>query len=137
MDALPYTYSIKGQYWFFRYRDKQISLGSDFGSERFMRQYEAVRNEIVGIDPEASRIVYFIGWEGGPVKIGLADNTQGRLRTLQVGCPYELRVLAAAAGGLKREKAYHAQFAARRLRGEWFERCPEIEAEIERLKAQD
>jgi hypothetical protein len=32
-----------------------------------------------------------------------------------------------------REKMYHRRFAHRRLHGEWFERCPEIEAEIERL----
>jgi hypothetical protein len=37
------------------------------------------------------------------------------------------------AGGLHVELEYHQRFRAHHLRGEWFERCPEIEAEIERL----
>jgi len=82
-----------------------------------------LRAQIVGDDPDDKRLIYFIGWDGGPIKIGLADDIRVRLRTLQVACPYKLKVLAAVAGGLKREKSFHAQFAHRRLRGEWFERC--------------
>ena len=39
--------------------------------------------------------------------------------------PHELRT---------HEQAYHRKFRNHHMRGEWFERCPEIEAEIERLR---
>lgn len=77
--------------------------------------------------------VYFIGGDIGPVKIGKAMRPEGRLRDLQCGYPYELKVLALVEGGAGVEEGYHRQFGSCRLSGEWFERTPEIEAEIERL----
>jgi hypothetical protein len=58
---------------------------------------------------------------------------EGRLRDLQCGYPYELKVLALCEGSAGVEQGYHRQFADCRLNGEWFERTPEIEAEIKRL----
>lgn len=78
---------------------------------------------------------YFIGGEEGPVKIGYAVCVKDRLRAIQSCSPVALRVLALADGGMEREVAYHAQFERHRLHGEWFERCAEIEAEINRLNA--
>ena len=85
-------------------------------------------------DPEVD--CYFIGAEDGPVKIGYTTKLKSRLQSIQNGYPYKLRVLALARGGMFRERYYHRLFWERRLHGEWFERCPEIEAEIERLSAQ-
>lgn len=78
---------------------------------------------------------YFIGGDEGPVKIGYSVDVPGRLRAHQSSSPVKLRILATASGGLQRECAYHWQFADARLHGEWFERTPEIEAEIARLNA--
>lgn len=77
--------------------------------------------------------VYFIGHATGPVKIGKAVNPSARLREIQTGYPYKLSILALVDGGHDVERAYHKRFASARLTGEWFTRCPEIEAEIARL----
>jgi excisionase family DNA binding protein len=79
------------------------------------------------------QLVYFIGADHGPVKIGKAMNPEGRLRDLQCGYPYELKVLAITDGSTGVEQGYHRKFAHCRLNGEWFERTAEIEHEIARL----
>jgi hypothetical protein len=79
---------------------------------------------------------YFIGGDEGPVKIGYSIDVPKRLRTLQLSSPVTLKVLAETSGGVIREAAYHGQFSEIRLWGEWFERAPELEAEIARLNAQ-
>jgi hypothetical protein len=87
--------------------------------------------------PATSRraYVYFIGGEAGPVKIGSTRNVGKRLATLQIGSPVRLSILATVSGqGSTLECIYHTKFKAHRLLGEWFERCPEIEAEIRRLQ---
>jgi hypothetical protein len=76
---------------------------------------------------------YFIGGDEGPIKIGYSIDVNARLRTIQLCSPVRPRVLAIARGGIFRESAYHALFDEHRLHGEWFERAPEIEAEIVRL----
>lgn len=79
--------------------------------------------------------VYFIGPDGGPVKIGFTTNLKTRLGRLQVGSPAKLKVFAAihdAPGRLERE--YHARFWQCRLHGEWFELTDELSAEIARLR---
>jgi len=66
--------------------------------------------------------VYFIQSEnGGPIKIGISTNVQGRLASLQTGYPYPLKVLATIPGGEREEKGLHETFAEHRLSGEWFE----------------
>jgi excisionase family DNA binding protein len=79
------------------------------------------------------QLVYFIGGDTGPVKIGKAMSPEGRLRDLQCGYPYELKILALTDGSTGVEQGYHRQFASCRLNGEWFERTAEIETEIARL----
>ena len=76
---------------------------------------------------------YFIGSDGGPVKIGYSVDVAGRFKSIQSCSPVPLRLLATVGGGEAREAAYHIQFASARLHGEWFSRTPEIEAEIGRL----
>ena len=83
--------------------------------------------------PPPNHIVYFVGGETGPVKIGWTQQPiKARLVCIQNGSPVKLHVLATANRHRIAEKHYHREFAAYRLHGEWFERCPEIEAEIER-----
>lgn len=86
---------------------------------------------------EARRSIYFIGGDEGPVKIGYSCNPKARLRQMQTGSPQVLRILAIDEDGSPEvERWYHERFAAYRQKGEWFERCPEILAEIERLSVE-
>jgi hypothetical protein len=81
--------------------------------------------------------VYFIGADTGLVKIGVSNAPLERITTMQMGSPVLLRFLALREGDYKLEREYHDRFAPMRVRGEWFERCPEIEAEIERLNPRE
>lgn len=150
MERLPFTYVAKGRYWRFRHnRTGDVAISGEPFSEGFLEAYKALISKagvkiedariarIVGVNADALRtgFVYFIGWAGGPVKIGVAIDVDIRLRTLQCACPYELAVLAKSPGGTAKERSYHRRFAAHRLHGEWFERAPEIVGEIEKLNA--
>jgi hypothetical protein len=81
------------------------------------------------------QFVYFIAAEDGPVKIGVATKPKNRLKELQTSHHQRLAILATCDGDVELEKAYHKRFAAHRLSGEWFERSPEIQAEIDRLSS--
>lgn len=81
------------------------------------------------------RLVYFIKSDMGQIKIGIAKNPELRLKGLQTSHPASLALLVTCQGGKQRERAYHQQFAAHRLKGEWFTSHPDILAEIERLNA--
>jgi hypothetical protein len=83
-------------------------------------------------ESDSPGVTYFIGGDVGAIKIGRSINVEVRLKDIQACSPIPVRVLASRQG-VAREKMYHRRFAHRRLHGEWFERCPEIEAEIERL----
>lgn len=75
--------------------------------------------------------VYFITCrETATVKIGCADEPAKRLKAMQTGCPHKLVIEAVFKGSYKREREFHAQFAEHRIRGEWFNLTPEIEATI-------
>jgi hypothetical protein len=79
--------------------------------------------------------VYFIQAETGQIKIGVAEHVERRLNALRMCSPVPLKVLATTPGAQQEEFAYHRQFAAHRLHGEWFSPAPEILAEIDRLNA--
>lgn len=73
----------------------------------------------------ATSAVYFIEAVGsGFVKIGyVADfhSIADRIRQMQTGCPYELRLAAVLpSGGRDHETQLHLRFEAERFRGEWF-----------------
>jgi hypothetical protein len=80
----------------------------------------------IRIDPT----IYFISSDAVPnfpVKIGKAyGDVPARLAILQVGCPYELTVLATMQGTSTTEKFLHIEFHSCRYRGEWFHRSPEL-----------
>lgn len=78
--------------------------------------------------------VYFIqAGDGGPIKIGLADDPDARCAFLQVGNHEDLVLLAVRPGSMTDERELHSRFAAGRLRGEWFRAdTPGLRAEIHR-----
>ena len=65
--------------------------------------------------------VYFIrDGRSGPIKIGYAKDPERRLARLQTSSPKALYLLGAARAELEVERQLHAEFAADRVRGEWF-----------------
>ena len=149
---LPHTFCVKGKYWYFRHpKVGRVALPGSPTDPVFLSRYKWLsrsagvhlkrqrsKNRIRRAEARAAVAnqaqVYFIGIEpDGPIKIGKAINVQERLGTLQVAMPMPLALLATADGGRAREREYHARFEAHRIRGEWFERGPEIVAEIARL----
>jgi hypothetical protein len=84
----------------------------------------------------ASGTIYFVGPEGGPIKIGFASRLEFRLKDLRTANAYPLKVHATVEGPPKLERDYHQRFAAHRLHGEWFTPHPDILAEVERLASQ-
>ena len=74
-------------------------------------------------------IVYFIqAGPGGPIKIGYSSRSgAARLRENQTAQAETLILLAEARGTREDEAALHGQFNHRRVRGEWFENCTEIQ----------
>ncbi len=69
--------------------------------------------------------VYFIrAGNEGAIKIGRATDPRKRLAALQTASPAPLLLLAVIENG--DERAFHTQFAAHRLNGEWFHPAPEL-----------
>ncbi len=72
----------------------------------------------------ASECVYFFKASSKPqtVKIGFAcrNNLKRRKIAVQVGCPFEITLIATMPGCLKTEKRIHQLFDKQRVRGEWF-----------------
>lgn len=68
-------------------------------------------------------MVYFIQAEiGGPVKIGYTScPVEARLKSLQCGSPFKLRVLGVLGmANQKEERRLHREFEHYRVHGEWF-----------------
>jgi len=62
--------------------------------------------------------------DDGPVKIGYTSGpAEKRLRGLQTGNPYKLRILKVFDGDERHESELHRRFAGHRIRGEWFDPC--------------
>jgi hypothetical protein len=78
-------------------------------------------------------IVYFIGGRTGPIKIGFTTKVEERLQRLSSNSPVPLRVLASFTGSMADEGRLHDLFQASRIHGEWFQRSPDILAEIAKL----
>jgi hypothetical protein len=79
--------------------------------------------------------IYFIGGRTGPIKIGFTTQVQKRLQRLSSNSPIALRVLASRPGSKADEGRLHVRFQGSRLHGEWFNRTPEILAEISKTRA--
>ena len=88
-------------------------------------------------EPPVVGTIYFVGPEDGPIKIGFARRLEFRLRDLRTMSPLPLVVHARIEGAPLLERAYHKQFAAHRLHGEWFDPHPDILVEIDRLASSE
>jgi len=71
--------------------------------------------------------LYFIGAAGreDPIKIGITDNLEDRLRQLQTGASRPLKIIAqfpmeSRQLALTAERELHSKYANYRLKGEWF-----------------
>jgi hypothetical protein len=72
-------------------------------------------------------VTYFVQQiDGGPIKIGktTASQVNARLRGLQCGNPTPLRFTRIIKGDF--EAQLHAEYAAERIRGEWFRPSPDL-----------
>lgn len=83
-------------------------------------------DEVTSATPAPSqtkeKVVYVVGdGHSGIVKIGITENLNSRLKTLQSGSPHELRVLCTFRSGIELEAHLHKRFEKRRLQGEWFD----------------
>lgn len=89
---------------------------------RQRRDTPAVRRERAArrsLQP-ADSWTYLVGAEGSSlVKVGWAKNPKKRVAALQTGSPVPLTLLWSAEGAY--EEYLHAEFAAFRVRGEWFD----------------
>jgi hypothetical protein len=66
--------------------------------------------------------VYLIGsYDVRPVKIGVSENPEKRLKSLSTGSPVPLQLLWSAPGGAALEAALHEYFQPYRVYGEWFD----------------
>ena len=65
--------------------------------------------------------IYLIGCHDF-TKVGIADNPERRLMELQVGCPYQLKILATLAtpNAVRDEAMLHAMWKRYEVLGEWF-----------------
>jgi len=80
--------------------------------------------------------LYIIGIEGDDsVKIGRAKDVNKRLRTLQIGTPKKVYLIAEVACPVCVEEWLHELLADVCIRGEWFKRDSRVEALISLLQA--
>ncbi|WP_328842872.1 GIY-YIG nuclease family protein [Streptomyces sp. NBC_00258] len=70
-----------------------------------------------------SRWVYVVSSEDNPkaVKIGVATEIEGRMKSLQAGSASPLVLRWSARGGFLLERHLHDRFDQRRINGEWFD----------------
>lgn len=75
--------------------------------------------------------LYIIGNNSQKIcKIGVSDNPQKRLKSIQTGCPYKVNILSHYPElGYDTEKDLHKRFKKYRMQGEWFR----IKGEVEKL----
>jgi hypothetical protein len=80
--------------------------------------------------------VYFIQEQhSGLIKIGKAIDVNKRKVELQMGNPYELKLLAVwRQCGQRIEKEFHLRFKSDKVRGEWFKPSDEMTTLIEEIR---
>jgi len=77
-------------------------------------------------------MIYFIeNGQDGHIKIGYAKAPEKRLKELQTGTPYPLKILKTIEGDRKAEQAFHTVFGYCRVKGEWFKPDQKLKAFIE------
>lgn len=71
----------------------------------------------------------------GPVKVGITNNVGSRLKSLQTGCPFPLKIVhifAIPDRDIARgaEQAFHTVLKKHRMSGEWFDLSPKDAVEF-------
>lgn len=71
--------------------------------------------------------VYLMGIETGLYKVGLSSNAEGRRAGLSTGLPYKIELIhkVKCRNCYRVEQFFHEKFAAKRVRGEWFNLDPD------------
>ena len=107
-----------------------------------MRNEGGIAGHLLSIAPlpdsawkfRTGKVIYFVGTDSGPIKIGRASDFRARFRQLQCGSSELLHVWAVTPGNHLDEALYHHRFASARLFGEWFSRTPELLDFIDQLR---
>lgn len=97
-------------------------------------RYEAGRIAAARNAPPGHTWIYFMEAEGGRIKIGRARNLMARLGSIRAGSPVSVKVLVAFLAKPHVEDDLHRQFAACRIRGEWFTPDKQLVAFVESIK---
>jgi integrase len=95
---------------------KQMRLSRQM---RLQQQYSGNVIPIKSAARHPPRGVYFIQ-SGDRVKIGWSADVSDRITALQTGTPEPLHVIHVIPGEREDERRFHIEFAAQRIRGEWF-----------------
>lgn len=82
--------------------------------------------------------IYFISTDDVPrypIKIGVTSDSdvQKRLATIQISCPYKLKVIATMDAPAETERFLHREFARERMQGEWFTRSRRLAAYLRKI----
>jgi len=83
------------------------------------------------------RYVYFIRPVGmdGPIKIGISNVPEKRLKALASWSPFPLEVIATIPAGMTEEAFIHRCFCTQHLHREWFRSSPLLIETINRIMA--
>ncbi len=144
MTSLPkHVSAFKDRHGKVRYRFRKNGrsryIDADPGTAEFHTQ---IAECMIGVmPPKQSKAInypegtffYFVSNGENAVKIGWSGNLRARMADLAVGSIRTLRLLAIVSGGPVMERHFHKTFAKQRIRGEWFERSPELDALIDEL----
>lgn len=105
-------------------------------------EHEKAKAEIILADYLANRLeiptyfIYFVSAkaEAFPIKIGISRDCSVRTASLQTSLPYDVDLIAVLpTTDPLLERKLHRKFQHLRLRGEWFQRAPELVHFINRL----
>jgi len=108
---------------FLTYMKKQVEEFNKNNLDDFSNIKNMTLNDILSLTGK----IYFIqAGNNGAIKIGYADNVEKRLKQIQTGNPYKLKLLKTINGNFEIEKNLHKLFYKDRLEGEWFTPSKEL-----------
>lgn len=97
-------------------------------SKALVERARAVSLELRDAPPKQP-YVYFVWFtSSGPVKIGCSTDPSRRLKELQRGTRFTLRMSGVVPGGYDLERDLHRHFSHLRVIGEWFQPSVELTA---------
>lgn len=117
-------------------RDGTIKRSTGFAEDRRLDAELALADYLARKPSGRSYFVYFLTAKAPdfPIKIGITERRLTRFPAIQGALPYELEVLALVrTDDPLLERRLHKRFADQRLRGEWFDRSPELMMVIDDL----